>query len=307
MAPIDTGDPGDAQVRMHPDEIAIDVGLVRRLLADQFPDLAALPVTMVRSTGTACAIVRIGDDRCVRLSRLERWTTGLTREVQWLPKLAPQLPLAIPPVIAVGRPTEDFALPWAIYGWLDGEPWLDQPIDQVAAATTLAGFVAAMRRIDPAGAPATGRAPLRDLDEATRAAIDASTDIDRDAAHNAWERAVALPPWYRAPVWIHNDLLRPNLLLRDDHIAAVLDFGSCGIGDPAADIVPAWSVFTATGRSTFRAALRVDDPTWERARGYALHQAALIIPYYGQTNPGLVAAARRTITQVLSDISPSST
>jgi len=53
------------------------------------------------------------------------------------------------------------------------------------------------------------------------------------------------------------------------------------------------------GREAFRAALAVDGGTWERARGTALHQAALIIPYYAKTNRGFVALARRTIEEVL--------
>ncbi len=40
-----------------------------------------------------------------------------------------------------------------------------------------------------------------------------------------------------------------------------------------------------------------------RARGYALHQAALIIPYYAETNPGFVALAKRTVEEVLADVS----
>jgi hypothetical protein len=74
-------------------------------------------------------------------------------------------------------------------------------------------------------------------------------------------------------------------------------------GDPAADVIAAWSVFGSPGRARFRAALGVDDGTWNRARGFALHQAAMIIPYYRVTNPGFVALAKRTVEQVL-DLEP---
>ena len=103
------------------------------------------------------------------------------------------------------------------------------------------------------------------------------------------------------PVWIHCDLLRPNLLVRDGRLSAVIDFGGIGAGDPATDVSPAWAVFDAPGRAAFRDALGVDDDTWARARGIALHQAALIVPYYAKTNPGFSALARRTIAQVLED------
>ena len=87
----------------------------------------------------------------------------------------------------------------------------------------------------------------------------------------------------------------------DGRLRAVLDFGSVGAGDPAVDVIPAWSVFGSEGRRAFRAALDVDDATWIRARGLALHQALLIIPYYPDTNPGFVAMAMRTVSEVLVD------
>ncbi len=102
-------------------------------------------------------------------------------------------------------------------------------------------------------------------------------------------------------MWVHADLLRPNVLVRDGRLCAVIDFGGIGVGDPAADVIAAWSVFGPTGRAAFRSALDVDDATWQRARGYALHQAAMIIPYYGVTNPRFVALATRTIEELLAD------
>ena len=126
--------------------------------------------------------------------------------------------------------------------------------------------------------------------------------IDSDAAAAAWASALEAPAWDGTPVWIHTDLLRPNLLVDRGRLCAVIDFGGVGVGDPAADVIAAWSVFGQSGRATFRAALDVDDGTWSRARGYALHQAALIIPYYTETNPGFVALAKRTVEQVLADI-----
>jgi aminoglycoside phosphotransferase (APT) family kinase protein len=123
--------------------------------------------------------------------------------------------------------------------------------------------------------------------------------IDARAAAAAWERALRAPAWDGAPVWIHADLLRPNLLVHGGRLRAVIDFGAVGAGDPAADVIAAWSVFGRDGRAVFRAALDVGDGVWERARGYALHQALLIIPYYAATNPGFAALAERTVREVL--------
>ena len=291
-------------MKMHDGEVDIDAGLVGRLVAEQFPHLADLPITEVRSTGTVNAIYRLGDRLCARLPRVAEWAPDLDREWRWLPELAPRLPLRVPEPVGRGRPGGSYPFSWAIYGWIDGQPYADRLVDdERRAAEDLARFVVDLRRIDPVGAPRGGRRPLRELDGVTREVIASARGvIDGDAAVAAWERALRAPAWAGSPVWIHSDLLRPNVLVRDGRVCAVIDFGGVGVGDPAADVIAAWSVFGRAGRGVFRAALEVDDGTWERARGFALHQAALIVPYYGETNPGFAASARRTIEEVLADL-----
>lgn len=203
---------------------------------------------------------------------------------------------------ALGRPAGGYPFTWALYRWIDGQPYTGERVaDERQAARDLAGFVSALHQVPPgAGVPRAGRAPLRELDGLTRAAIEEARNvIDSRAAMAAWERALEAPAWDGAPVWVHADLLRPNLLSRAGRLCAVIDFGSAGAGDPAADVIAAWSVFGRAGRAAFRSALGVDDGTWERARGYALHQAALIIPYYRETSPGFAALAERTVAETL--------
>jgi aminoglycoside phosphotransferase (APT) family kinase protein len=292
--------------KIHADEVDIDVPLVRRLLAAQFPQWADLPISAVQSTGTVNAIYRLGNHLCVRLPRVQRWAQDLDNEWHWLPKLAPRLPLRVPEPVGKGHPASSYPFSWAIYRWIDGQPYADKLVDdEHQAAKDLAQFVAELRRIDlVVGAPRGGRSPLRELDALTRAAIESAQGvIDSDAASAAWERALQAPAWKGTPAaWIHTDLLRPNVLVHGGRLCAVIDFGGIGVGDPAADVIAAWSVFSHTGRGTFRGALDVEEGTWERARGFALHQAAMIIPYYGETNPGFVALARRTVKEVLADI-----
>ncbi len=175
--------------------------------------------------------------------------------------------------------------------------------DERQLAHDLARFILELRRIDILGAPPAGRPPLAELDAETRAAIESSGGlIEVEAAASAWAKALQSPAWDGDPVWIHGDLLKSNLLVQDGRLWAVIDFGEAGIGDPAADVVPAWSVFSKAGRGIFRRALGVDEGTWSRARGYALHQALLIIPYYPKTNPEFVAMAINTVEEILTEL-----
>ncbi len=293
-------------MKMHDDEFEIDSRLVKRLVGAQFPQFGHLPVRPVRSTGTVNAIYRLGEDFCARLPRVRRYAGDLDNEWQWLPRLAPFLSLQVPEPVAEGHPESWYPYPWAIYRWIHGQTYADELVtDECRAAAHLARFVSDLRGIEPiARAPRGGRKPLRQLDIVTRTAIESARSVIKyEAASAAWDLALQAPAWAGTPVWIHTDLLRPNLLVRGGRLSAVIDFGAAGVGDPAADVVPAWSVFGPAGRAAYRAALAVDDGTWNRARGYALHQAALIIPYYRETNPDFVAMATRTVEQVIADVS----
>lgn len=289
--------------KLHEGETDIDAELVRRLLRAQFPEFADLSVVPVESTGTVNTIFRIGDDLYVRLPRLGKWATDLEWECHWLPRLAPRLSLAIPEPIATGSPGSGYPFPWGIYRWIEGDTFsIDRIDDEGRAAADLAQFVTALRGIDPSGVRLAGRKPLAQLDTVTRAVIDVLGGvIDTEGARAAWEASRRAPTWQGNPVWIHADLLPANLLIERGRLKAVLDFGGAGVGDPAADVIAAWSVFGRSGRVTFRAALDVDEGTWLRARGFALHQALLIIPYYVDTNPAFASMATRTVEEVLAD------
>jgi aminoglycoside phosphotransferase (APT) family kinase protein len=290
--------------RMHEDEIEVSDRLVRQLVASQMPDLSDLDIHRLDSVGTVNAIFRLGPELCVRLPIKPGCADDLGREVVWLDRLRPQLPLDIPEPVATGSPGLGYPFRWAVYRWLEGTPYSEELVeDETQAAQDLAGFVRALQQIATSGAPSSGRLPLRELDAATRWAIERMDEVDRSTQiTDAWEHLLATPPWEGTAVWRHCDLLPSNLLVDEGRLSAVIDFGGVGVGDPAADLIPAWTVFGSHGRLVFREVLDPDEAAWDRAMGLALHQAALIIPYYSASNPAFAAMARRTVRQVLSDL-----
>ncbi len=297
--------------RMHADEVDTDAALVRELLAAQFPLWSDLPIASVLPRGTDNALYRLGNDMVVRLPRREQDRVRLKKELQWLPRLAPLVPLTVPAPLAEGLPAEGYPFEWAVYRWLEGRNAIEDPFTDVqGAAADLAGFVAALQRIDPTCGPEPGPhngfrgEPLARRDEATRAAIDAlGTEIDGNAAIAIWEAALRAAGWERGRVWIHGDLDARNLVVEEGRLSAVIDFGCLGVGDPACDVMSAWKLFVVEAREVFRAALAVDEATWARARGWALSQAVMALTYYTlETNPVLVLEARRWLAEVLADV-----
>lgn len=295
-------------IKMHEHEVLTDVALVQRLLAAQFPQWADLHITPVKSSGTDNAMYRLGNDMVVRLPRIDWAVHGVEREHEWLPRLAPLLPLTITTPIAKGKPGEGYPWDWSIYRWLEGEnATLDQLADPNRTAMDLAAFMLALQRIDPTDGPPAAQHNLRGLppairDAATRNAIaEMGNMVDADAALKVWDSALKAPAWSRPPVWFHGDLSRMNLLFKHGHLSAVIDWGGMAVGDPACDLIIAWNLFDAVSRDTFRKALGVDDATWARGRGHALSQAVMFVPYYLNTNPVGVQNALNAIDAVLAD------
>ena len=293
-----------AGVRMHEDEFEVDADLVSRLLTRQFPQWADLPLEPVASAGTDNALFRLGDQMVVRLPRIQWAVEGVDLEQEWLPRLAPFLPVAIPTPLGLGESDEDYPWRWSVYEWLGGDnPVLHKIADPIALAKDLAHFTKALRKIDSSGAPLSQRGvPLQERDADTRTAIAALNGlIDSIAVGNAWESTLAVPMWSGPPVWIHGDISPGNILLVDGRLNSVIDFGVMGIGDPACDLIVAWNLLPASAREVFRSESQVDDFTWKRGRGWALSIALIQLPYYFQTSPAIAENARHVISEVLSD------
>lgn len=298
--------------RMHADEAPIDVELVKRLIASQFPDWQRLNLRPIPYTGTDNAIFRLGEELVVRLPRIHWAAEQPESENHWLPLLAPHLPLSIPKPLRLGTPEFGYPWKWSVHQWLQGENALTTPVNSpTEAALTLARFVSAMHRFDytqghtpPGGARGV---PLQERDSETRAAILSLTSlIDVETATSVWEDALAAPSWNDPPVCLHGDLAPGNLLVNQGRLSAVIDFGELAIGDPACDLMVAWNYLKPSTRKIFRDALDMDDAAWRRGRGWALSVALIALPYYLESNPAIVSASHRTISHVLSDFKQAS-
>src|SRR5580765_3454981 len=189
---------------MHVDELEIDETLVRRLLAEQFAELAHLPISRVEPSGTVNAIFRLGDELCVRLPRRDGPTTAGSKEVEWLPRLAPLLPVEVPVPVAQGVPSSAYPWFWEIQTWVEGDTVPVHAIDAIQAARDLAALVGALQRVGPAGAPRGRGIPHAERDRDVRYWLARFAGGHR--VWSEWERALAAPPWDGAPVWHHGDL-----------------------------------------------------------------------------------------------------
>jgi aminoglycoside phosphotransferase (APT) family kinase protein len=225
-----------------------------------------------------------------------------------LPILAPPVPLPIPTPVARGEPDAEFPYPWSVYRWLEGEPAATVRIRSLEEfATTLARFLNALGRVDATDGPPPGEhnffrgGPLAIYQEETLAAIDAlASEIPVEEVKRVWAEATATS-WEREPVWIHGDVAPSNLLVRDGRLAAVLDFGCSGAGDPACDLAIAWTFLSGPSRDRFRAERDVDSGTWSRGRGWALWKALITLRGHLESAAPQAAVPRDEITRIVTD------
>ncbi|MEX0868858.1 MAG: aminoglycoside phosphotransferase family protein [Nitriliruptoraceae bacterium] len=302
--------------RLHHDEVPIDAALVRWLVAEQHPRFAHLPIRLLATQGSDNVVFRLGEDLSVRLPRKPSAVAGLRTELEWLPRLAPHLPLPVPVPVARGRPAGGYPFPWAICRWVPGtSPHTSGELDPDDTARRLGGFVRALQAIDSTGAPAAEEhtqrgGSLAASDEVTRAALEEVVGLmssgrvsrellDPPAARALWDAAVEAPGWQGEGVWLHRDLYVGNLLATGGRLSGVVDFGGLVAGDPAGNVMAAWHVLPPEHRPTFLRIVDADPATQLRARGWVLSQGLLALPYYLESHDGMVRMAHRAITAAL--------
>ncbi len=286
----------------------IDATLVERLIRTQFPQWRGLPVTPVHHDGWDNRTYRLGEDMTVRLPTAASYAPAIAKESRWLPKLAPALPIPVPTIVADGAPGFGYPFPWSVRRWIPGETADRADIDNTTDfAVAIAEFIRALHRCDTTAAPMAGVHSFHRghspsvYDQQTRHCLDMLTGhVDTAAATAVWEAASATE-WDRTPVWFHGDIAPGNLLVENGKLAVVIDFGTCGVGDPACDLVLAWTMLSGRSREIFRETVDQDNRTWARARGWALWKALLTLTQRPTADHDQPTRIRRLINEILAD------
>ena len=282
--------------------------LAARLVAEQFPQWAGLPVRPVDAGGIDNTTFRLGAAMSVRLPSAGCYAEQVDKEHRWLRVLAPQLPLPIPVPLARGVPGCGYPWPWSVYRWIEGEPATAENIaDMTRFAADLAGFLTALYAADPAGGPGPGThnffrgGPVAVYEGETQEALAALRGhIDTGLAGQVWRAALA-SAWPGPPVWFHGDAQPGNLLVRDGRLAAVIDFGTSGVGDPACDTTIAWTFLPPAARRAFARRLPFDAATWARGRGWAIWKAMKVLVGALRDDPEDAAYTTGVIEAIIAD------
>lgn len=261
----------------------IDVNLVKKLVATQFPEWKYLEIRPVEKMGHDNRTFHLGSDLLVRLPSGKAYASQSEKEQKWLPYLQGKLNIRIPTVIGHGKATAEYPYSWSIVNWIDGQTVNKEFVSDIDIfARELAGFLQDFQAIDCQDGPIAGThnfyrgGDLQIYDKETRQLLTLfSSTFDCVALTRIWEKAL-MTKWEGPPVWVHGDLVPSNMLLQNGQLTAIIDFGILGVGDPACDLSMYWTFFSESSRAIFKEQLGIDEATWTRAKGWVLWKTLLI-------------------------------
>jgi aminoglycoside phosphotransferase (APT) family kinase protein len=293
---------------MHPDEIHITKDLARTLLVTHCPQWQHPSLEPAPLSGTDHTMFRLGTDMALRFPRRPSAVLQVLKEQQFLPAISASLTIDTPTPVKAMRPCDLFGYPWSVCQWIEGHTLRRTPdFVEIDFVHDIGLFLADLKSAQVGNVPLPGPhnfgrgVALQERDAQTRAAIAAIADeFDTAALLRGWSKALAAKP-YEGPLrLIHGDLAASNILIKDERLSGVIDWGGLAVGDPACDLMLAWNFLEEPWRGLFRIASGANNDDWQRGLGWALSVAAIQLPYYRDTSPTIATAARATLTAVLS-------
>ncbi len=282
--------------------------LARKLIAEQFPEYSNLLIVDVEKQGHDNRTYRLGDDMLIRMPTAADYALKVPKEQELLPGLAKRLSVSIPAPIKMGKPSAYYPYPFSIYKWLPGKSinlltLTDQEKEQLAF--DLAKFLKELQAITDIKGPEPGQHNwwrgdhVSIYDKGAREQIaELANFIDAPRALALWDQACATR-WNKQPIWIHGDFAIGNILMDSGKLSAVIDFGGAAVGDPACDLVIAWTYLSGKARETFISKMDMDPDTWLRTRAWALWKATFELCQIADKNSQEAELQKRIIDEVM--------
>jgi aminoglycoside phosphotransferase (APT) family kinase protein len=280
-----------------PAEVEVDETLVYQLLHEQHSDLAHLPLQFVKN-GWDNFLFRLGDELAVRIPRREMSAGLIRNEQQFLPLIAPRLPLPVTQPLRIGSPGCGYPWYWSICPWLHGTTADLSPPD-MTTTRQWAAFLAALHIPGPNNGPHN---PYRGnplatycerFDERFQRLRDKQL-INSEAVNAIWQRGLDADPGF-IPCWGHGDLHTMNILCEGGKFTGVIDWGDIYIGDVAGDLGSYYILFPEPiADRSLQHEYHASTAQIARAKACAMFIAVILLDTGIDENPQQVAIARKT-------------
>lgn len=269
---------------------------VRKLLDRQFPIFSDRSIELLGS-GWDNAVYLVGGSAVFRFPRTDEAAALLETETRVLPKIASDLPIAIPRPRWIGAPSSRFARLWAGHEWVPGTPAHERATNgaqRESMALALAEFLSALhgRATDDLELPGDDldrlsmRSRMPMLEE--RLAVLERRGLLQDP--QPWLELVGEPASYERDrrVIVHGDLYAAHVLCDESgRLSGVIDWGDVHLGDRAVDLSVSFGFLPPRARRRFFDAYGdVDESAALAARRRAAFHAVSVAWYASEVGRG---------------------
>lgn len=272
-----------------PAEIEISQALVTGLIQRQFPEFSSQNIRLL-GAGWDNENYRLGDQYLIRLPRRAIAVPLLEHEIACLPHLPDDLPIGLPKPLRVGAPDETFPWPWTIIPWFDGCN-AAHALPMPSEALRLADFLRKLHDVpDTDFAPHNPHRsePLMLRNEAIQIRMErlkSKSPLITPHIEMLWQRAIDTTP-AAVKSLLHGDLHAGNMVIHQNRIEALIDWGDICTGDVAVDLASFWMLFPdGQVRREALAAYGADDDMIHRAIGWAVYYGVVLLDTGWENNP----------------------
>ena len=305
---------------MNNKKIEISILNVNNLIKEQFQEYSHLEIKPVETSGWDNKTFKLGESISIRLPSAECYINQVNKEQKWLPILKQHLSIPISEPIKMGLPSSDYPWNWSIYKWINGKSaniynFNENCLNKIALE--LANFLNELHTIDisldlnnelTAGDHNFHRGGS--LEFYNNEFINNITnlknnnfDIDYEKINIIWQKAIS-SKWNNKSVFIHGDLSSGNIIIENNNLKGIIDFGQLGIGDPACDLVISWTFLDNESRKIFKLNLNnIDADTWIRAYGWCIWKSIITINSIDDKNSIKVIEQKNIIDNILKEFS----
>lgn len=223
-------------------DISITESQLRKILDAQFPEYASFEISLLTS-GWDNMLFRLGDELIIRIPRRKLGAQLIEHEITWLPILEDLLPIRVPTPIKIGSATNEYPYKWTINPWFDGDRALEKKIS-ANEVKRLVSCLRVLHSVDTTSAPSNPfrENPLiaKDKDVQLRInEIEAKSIAIPDSIKKLWDELKHIEIDV-SPSLIHGDLHPGNIIMYQENIEAIIDWGDITKGDISTDLACFW-------------------------------------------------------------------
>lgn len=256
----------------------------KAIIYNQFPDFSGVAIRKNSIQGHDHTVFRIGKKHIAAFPNAKKYGERIQQLSQFLSQIKLKISIQISEILKIGAPAHGYPFLWSISTFIEGESAnlcfeaIDLNKFTIDLSTVLNEFKMISMETVSLFPGKENWYRGGDLAEYNHQVIEAfgilKNTINYEILYKIWLKALG-SSWQLKPIFVHGDIALGNLIVKDKKLCGIIDFGTMCVGDPACDLMIAFTVFSQENRKIFKKELDYDRNTWYRAMGLTLWKALI--------------------------------